>query len=387
MGDNDNRQPRTVTREELYKLVWETPMATLAESFGVSGNGLAKACRRIDVPYPPRGYWAKVAAGKVPPVAKLPKVKSGSLTNTQIWPTPATLEKPEPPKPSPAAIQAAAAVAGLTVPSGTSKLHPIVQGWLNQHREDQRKSQREKREHGFAFWGQTPALTERDLYRFRVSSAIVDGVELAGGTVESGSLDGKVVFVVGGQKVPCTIAERMVRSREVADKWTAYPHFHASNLTSSGFLRVEITTWLRGGKPRWEETERTKIADLLPDIVGAIIAAGPTLELMAAESEERQRQWQLEAAAREEARRQRELDEKRWKGFRGAASAWAEADLIRSFLGEIEARAEREGGDIVGDRTVREWAAWARQRLDVLDPLSGGPSKFFQMIADITLWS
>jgi hypothetical protein len=52
----------TVSREELYRQVWETPMSRLAKQYGLSDNGLAKICNRIRVPYPPRGYWAKKAA-------------------------------------------------------------------------------------------------------------------------------------------------------------------------------------------------------------------------------------------------------------------------------------------------------------------------------------
>lgn len=33
-------------------------MSRLAEEFGISGNGLAKICDRLDVTYLPRGYWA-----------------------------------------------------------------------------------------------------------------------------------------------------------------------------------------------------------------------------------------------------------------------------------------------------------------------------------------
>ena len=59
-----NRRPEaagaiTLTRDELHKLAWETPMSKLAERFGLSGNGLAKICRRLDIPYPPRGYSGK----------------------------------------------------------------------------------------------------------------------------------------------------------------------------------------------------------------------------------------------------------------------------------------------------------------------------------------
>jgi hypothetical protein len=63
-------QPRTITRRDLYDLVWSKPMSTLAIEFGISDRGLAKVCGRHRIPVPPRGYWAKVAAGerpKVPP--------------------------------------------------------------------------------------------------------------------------------------------------------------------------------------------------------------------------------------------------------------------------------------------------------------------------------
>jgi hypothetical protein len=54
----------TLTRRELYDLVWATPMIKLAEQFGLSDVGLTKVCDRHRVPTPPRGYWAKQSAGK-----------------------------------------------------------------------------------------------------------------------------------------------------------------------------------------------------------------------------------------------------------------------------------------------------------------------------------
>lgn len=54
----------TLTRRELYDLVWSTPMTKLADSFGISDVGLSKICDRHRVPAPPRGYWAKKEAGK-----------------------------------------------------------------------------------------------------------------------------------------------------------------------------------------------------------------------------------------------------------------------------------------------------------------------------------
>ena len=63
-GSPDREKVQRVTREELHALVWQKPMIHLAEQFGISGNGLAKISDRLNVPYPPRGYWAKREAGK-----------------------------------------------------------------------------------------------------------------------------------------------------------------------------------------------------------------------------------------------------------------------------------------------------------------------------------
>ena len=54
----------TFTREALYKLVWSESTRTLSKRFGISDVGLAKACRRANIPTPDRGYWARVSAGQ-----------------------------------------------------------------------------------------------------------------------------------------------------------------------------------------------------------------------------------------------------------------------------------------------------------------------------------
>lgn len=63
----------TLTREELYEAVWRTPIVRLAAEFGISDVALAKTCRRMNVPRPPRGYWARVAAGYTVKRTILPK--------------------------------------------------------------------------------------------------------------------------------------------------------------------------------------------------------------------------------------------------------------------------------------------------------------------------
>ena len=48
-----------LNRKELYDLVWSEPMKTLSARFGISDVALKKACVRVGIPTPERGYWAR----------------------------------------------------------------------------------------------------------------------------------------------------------------------------------------------------------------------------------------------------------------------------------------------------------------------------------------
>ncbi len=50
-------------RETLHKEVWQMPIMQLAKKYGLSDVGLAKICRKMEIPLPPRGHWQKQAHG------------------------------------------------------------------------------------------------------------------------------------------------------------------------------------------------------------------------------------------------------------------------------------------------------------------------------------
>lgn len=52
-------------------------MWKVAPEFGLSGNGLAKLCRREGIPVPGPGYWAKLAHGKRVKKPALPLATNG----------------------------------------------------------------------------------------------------------------------------------------------------------------------------------------------------------------------------------------------------------------------------------------------------------------------
>jgi hypothetical protein len=61
-----------VSREELYEQVWRELMTRVAVRYGVSDVAIAKTCRALTVPVPPRGHWAKLKHRKPSPQPPLP---------------------------------------------------------------------------------------------------------------------------------------------------------------------------------------------------------------------------------------------------------------------------------------------------------------------------
>ena len=50
-------------RVELYGEVWDRPLVKLAREYGISDVRIGKVCRRLKIPLPGRGYWAKRTVG------------------------------------------------------------------------------------------------------------------------------------------------------------------------------------------------------------------------------------------------------------------------------------------------------------------------------------
>lgn len=62
---HDTRILTSPTREELEALVWSMPTVKVAEILGISDVAVAKRCKKLGIDKPPRGYWAKMTAGKI----------------------------------------------------------------------------------------------------------------------------------------------------------------------------------------------------------------------------------------------------------------------------------------------------------------------------------
>lgn len=74
-------EQKTLTRKELYELVWSEPMLSLSKKYTISDTGLRKICIRLNIPLPKAGHWQKLQFGKK---INQPKLSYNDAVDQQI---------------------------------------------------------------------------------------------------------------------------------------------------------------------------------------------------------------------------------------------------------------------------------------------------------------
>ena len=52
------------SRNQLYDLVWSTPITKLTLQYAITTDGIKKLCKQFDIPIPQGGYWSKIKFNK-----------------------------------------------------------------------------------------------------------------------------------------------------------------------------------------------------------------------------------------------------------------------------------------------------------------------------------
>jgi hypothetical protein len=384
------RSPVTVSREELYKQVWETPMSGLARTYGISRSGLAKVCSRLKVPYPPRGYWAKKAAGKKVIQYRLPEREEGTPKSATITPTPPPAPPPEVPPEVQRQVDAAKSRAGsVLVPVRLAQPHPVIAGWLRE-REEERERARRKRDP----WLRNRAPTDwtaSERRRHRILDALFKSAERQGIRVKQP--DRFTVYLeASGERVDFKLREkqkqvRVQKSPDEMKRLLPGEKTWRQELQPSGLLAFSIETYLAGLPRRtWNDTTDQPLEEQVGDILAGLLLAGPMLVQQRREREEAEQRRREEERRRYEAAERKRLDDNRWRRFVELAARWRQTDEARRFLTALEQHPDAARSLANGD-SVSDWLAWAQVRLVAFDPLVAGPTGVFEDLLKITSWT
>jgi hypothetical protein len=110
-----------ITRDELYKEIWNEPVTKLAHRYDVSSSYLARVCEALNVPHPPRGYWARRAVGEQVPIPPLPPAGPGDPLS---WEKGVAVLERLPPLALPQPVSK-----GVGKPGQRPAHHPLVTAW------------------------------------------------------------------------------------------------------------------------------------------------------------------------------------------------------------------------------------------------------------------
>jgi hypothetical protein len=382
--------PTTLTRQALYEAVWQTPMVRLAETYGVSGNGLAKICGRYDIPYPARGFWAKTSAGQDVAKAPLPNPKHASEEKITIRPTP-----PKPSEELPSAVNGAleavkSRLPAIHVAERLAKPHPVIAEWIAE-REDRRREARRARQSGWGGGYDPGDFGAMDRRRHRLLDAFFKVIEREGGKIKQGKHQ-ELIAVVDGESIEFGLREKRKQTRRPLTpdeaKWASSgDKGWRQEMVDTGLLIFEIKPYLPANLPRhWTETDVVGLEDLLPEIASTFITAGPLLAEQSRKRAEAERERQIAERRRYEEEQRRKRDANRVRRFKELAKDWRDVALAREFLAELRSRTS-DGAAEVGGKPLADWLDWVDARLKEADPMTYGAEGIFDTVADITEWS
>lgn len=369
---------KEITREELYEKVWSTPGTKLAEELGISDVAITKRCKKLNVPRPSRGYWAKLASGKKP--RKLPL----------------------PPTPDEVFLKTAEQSVGdeLSLPESTESLHELAAALIAKIKKAHVDSDKRA-----SFYGDrtlpevkvTKAQAERAAQAFHV---ILQKVEPLGITFRKAqSSYGPAYFQKSHDRLYLKIKEEVVEKALSArrGRYSGYGYGLREEKVPTGRLIFSLKTDRYGSSDEKEFTESDKLpldkvlARVVNEIRRHYVAAQKRRKAEAIqrekdriESEIRHKKYleeraikEAEEAKKNHAKALKKTAKKRQDDFLKASEWWRMFESANAFIVACEHRwKESQSGELTPDQS--EWLAWARVIANDLSPFALGypePSK------------
>lgn len=358
-------QAKTVTREELYEQVWKTPIMTLAKEYGVSDVAVAKACKRLNVPRPPRGYWARIAVGQKIKRPKLPPATSDTQSSTTID-SANSLVYPKADAAGSEPLQV------IVVPENLHGCHPLITAT--------RKSleSRKAREDGLV-WASGPGTLRIETSResmhraLCLMEALIRGAEANGWKVEAtGETSGTEVFI-GEESVSLEMKEKVERIEVAPPPDSPEWWKKTSTYAPTGRFTIRITNYYYFGGTRqsWSDGKKQRLDNIMPEVLAGIRAAAEQMRNRRLENEERDRRWAEEKRIRAELESRIEAEKGRRELLNQVVKEWRQAKEIRMICEEFERRLKTNPGKYPTEGALR-WLSWARALAAQCDPFWNG---------------
>ena len=359
-----------IKREELYNRVWQIAMTKLAEEYGISGNGLKKICIKLNVPFPPIGYWQKLAAGHKIEKPPLPDIINDKPDFYELK----TEKKPDYPIEEKYKLlieKEKDPFYKIKVTKKLGLLHPLISTTKNilaSERPDSDDLIRRVRSEILAI-----AVSPKNLNRaLNIMNTLVRELERRNFQIKvEMNYHGRneTLAIKDGQKIQFELRETLKMNKVKIDK-SAYP-WKQSNYDQvfipTGELRLEIKNVYGGnfGKILRDQTNHA-LEEQLNDFIINLYKSLNYLNLRDEEWEEERRLEEEKEKKQKIKSEQKRLEKEKTKYLFQLSKRWNKANIIRNFVKELEKKFI-EGNALTEER--KSWMQWAITKVGKLDPI------------------
>lgn len=350
----------TMTRAELYEKVWTTPMRKLAPEYGLSDVGLAKLCRRHNIPLPGLGYWARVQFGQKPERPTLPSSADPRLDVVEILPGEPgqqveKKERIEYPK--------------IEVPADMEISHPVALRF----RRILFKSKKDQRGVLLASEGTVPLkITPESLPRaLRICDVLFSALEHNKCTISwPKPYNTPLEIIVNDEKMHLSISEKLHRKEkppsESSSRWWKDYEYTPTGELKLAFSSSEFS-WV---SKSWNDGKRRRLEDFMGEIVGECERTGLAIKRCRQERiEAEHRRAEEQKREAEKAARQAEYDRKATIVTKFAQD-WRESKLIKCFVRALQAATDAAEVSPELKEDLQKIIDWGREHADYVDPLT-----------------
>ena len=80
-----NEALQSMTREELYRRVWDTPISKLAVEFGIRASDITRLCEGMKIPRPTSSHWTFIRMGRAMVQSPLMELDQEALDEVQAF--------------------------------------------------------------------------------------------------------------------------------------------------------------------------------------------------------------------------------------------------------------------------------------------------------------
>ncbi len=359
-----------IKRNDLYNQVWSTPMTLLAKEYGISDVGLAKICKKLNIPKPFSGYWRLKETGKHVEIPRLPLLKDGEPDSYELvideehYAEQNKIRKRIEESNHPQIIKRLK----ITVKNKLVEPDPIVQKTKYILIQQNYPDHLTKKRHNIL----DIVVTKKYLGRaLNIFDAFIKALRSINQSVEIDQSDHFTYVVLNKQKIRIRLIEirkQIIRHTNKLDQYSYTPHEYQY----TGRLSLQVYDPYKYPKSKSlsiNDMDDIPIEQNLKHFISKLFEVSIKGNIEDERQQERQKIYEEERRVLEEKRIKEQIDKENFQKLIEDANKWQQSQIIYSYIEAVNSYCNSLNISYENDNGIIDWITWAKEKADFLNPI------------------